>query len=351
MSSQISVIIPTFERAKTLGQAVESALSQRDVDVDVVVIDDGSTDGTRDLISSRFGNDARVRYRYQPNAGVSRARNVGLDMACGDYIAFLDSDDSWKPWHLGLALAGLALFRDAGLIWTDTELIDAQGECLSPSGLHQLFSAYRYFHLDDLFSASSELSDLGIAEVNEDVAGRIYYGDVFSQMVMGNLVLTSTVVMRRDRVEQVGRFDEHLAVGEDYEFFLRACHEGSVAYADIASARYRIGTSDKLGGPGSSLAMSKAYLRVLERTLARDNSRITLSTPMIQEARIHAHRWVGEQELLAGDRRRARAHLASAVRIRPAQPSAILELMLSLFPARAFAVIARWRRRIVHAVR
>ena len=165
-------------------------------------------------------------------------------------------------------------------------------------------------------------------------------------MLMGNLVLTSTVVMRRERLEIVGRFDERLRVGEDYEFFLRACRAGPVAFADIPDVRYRIGTTDKLGGPAAALAMGQAYQRVLETTLARDADRITLSPSMIKLARVHAHRWVGEMELLAGSPRLARAHLAEALRIHPLQPWIIALVLLTFLPPGVVAALVGARRRM-----
>jgi GT2 family glycosyltransferase len=345
MSGLVSVIVPTFDRRNTLREAVESILAQSHRDVEVIVVDDGSTDGTRELMTSGL-TDPRVRYRYQANAGVSSARNTGLDLATGDYIAFLDSDDAWKPWHLSLLLAGFERLPEAGMIWTDTEFVDDHGAVVSSSALADLLSAYRYFSLDDLFSSSIALSDLGVDLPFESRDHRLHLGDVFSPMIMGNLVLTSSVVMRRERVEEVGRFDERLSVGEDYEFFLRVCRAGPVAFADVVDTRYRVGTADKLGGPRTSLAMARAYLRVLDATLARDADRITLAPEMILAAQVHAHRWVGEMELLSGSRRMARAHLARALRLRPAQPWTIVLLVLTFVPHRVFLFMVGWRRRM-----
>ena len=103
----VSVIIPTYNRAMRCKTAVESVLSQTHENVEVIVIDDGSRDNTREVIC---GMDGRVRYIYQSNAGVSAARNRGLEEATGDYIAFLDSDDSWLPWKLEAQLSTLRAF-------------------------------------------------------------------------------------------------------------------------------------------------------------------------------------------------------------------------------------------------
>lgn len=343
-ASVVSVIIPTFDRAEVIGQAIDSVLAQTHLGVQVIVVDDGSTDGTQAVIAARYAGDPRVQYRYQPNAGVAVARNAGLDLALGDYVAFLDSDDCWRPWHLSLMLAGLALYPDAGMIWTDIEAVDADGSVVGTSYLAKLLSAYRYFAREDLFATSSPLSESGIAFPPRYRDRRFYMGDVFSPMVMGNLVVTSSVVMRRDRVELVGHFDERFVTGEDYEFFLRACKAGPVAFADIDDIRYRLGASDQLSGRAMGLPMAKGYLKVLEATVSQDAARITLPPSMIDQARSYAFAWVGEQYLLEGSRRLARAHLAAALRIHLFEPRVWALLSLTFMPRALTVRLVQWRR-------
>jgi glycosyltransferase involved in cell wall biosynthesis len=350
MFAKVSVIIPTFNRGPVLAGAVDSVLAQLVREIEVIVVDDGSTDGTRELVQERYGHERRVRYVYQPNAGASAARNAGLDLANGAYIAFLDSDDAWKPWHLTLALAVFDRFPEAGLLWTQTEFVNAEGIVVSSSSLATLMSAYEYFTLDDLFAYSSPLSDFEIELPEEARDRRVYVGDIFSPMVMGNLILTSSSVMRRERLVTVGRFDEGLTVGEDYEFFLRTCRAGPVAFIDVDDVRYRIGTFDKLGGRRSALTMARAYLSVLDTTLARDKDRITLPASLISTARIHAYRWVGELELLAGSHRAARARFADALRIRPAQPSLIGLFFITFLPHSAFRLMVSSRHALMTMV-
>jgi glycosyltransferase involved in cell wall biosynthesis len=102
MSQLVSVIIPTYNRAYCLGATVDSALAQTHCEVEVLVVDDGSSDHTREFVLDQYRHEPRVRYLYQENTGVSGARNHGLRAAQGDFIAFLDSDDLWLPWKLEL---------------------------------------------------------------------------------------------------------------------------------------------------------------------------------------------------------------------------------------------------------
>ena len=154
----VSVIVPTYNRAYCLEKAVDSALAQSHGNVEVVLIDDGSTDGTQALVEHRYGGDSRVRYFRQPNGGISRARNVGLARAQGAFIAFLDSDDEWEPWKLELQVACLRGHPELGMTWTDMVAIDPTGEVISKSYLRRMYSAYRWFPTPEaLFRGSDRL--------------------------------------------------------------------------------------------------------------------------------------------------------------------------------------------------
>jgi glycosyltransferase involved in cell wall biosynthesis len=108
--SLISVVIPTFNRAHRIGTAIRSVQSQTYADWELIVVDDGSTDGTRALVERMAADDARIRYlRLQHNSGAQHARNTGIKTACGEWVAFLDSDDEWIPesleWRMAIAAA------------------------------------------------------------------------------------------------------------------------------------------------------------------------------------------------------------------------------------------------------
>lgn len=351
MPAAVSVLIPTFNRADVIGGAVDSVLAQTHKDLEIIIVDDGSSDGTRQLLAEAYGADPRVRYHYQPNGGLASARNGGIALATGEYIALLDSDDSWKPWHLELLMASLDRFPEAGLIWTDLDAVDGAGAVIATEYLATLLSAYKYFSRAELFTTSLPLSDLGIEIPPEYRDRRLYAGDVFSPMVMGNLIPPSSVVIRRERLDEVGRFDESFVSEADYEFLLRVCRAGPVAFADVADIRYRMGTTDQLSGPAGGPTIARAYLRVLEETLARDADRITLSPAMIIEARAYAHRWLGEAELQAGSRGVARAHLATAFGLGPRRSWTAFLLVVTFLPSWAIARMIDWRRRLRRILR
>jgi glycosyltransferase involved in cell wall biosynthesis len=327
----VSVVIPTYNRAHCITRAIDSAVGQTYPGVDIVVVDDGSTDGTEALIAKRYGHDPRVRYLRQENQGVSAARNTGLRAARGDYIALLDSDDIWKPWKLELQVACLERAPQAGMIWTDMEAIDADGKVFDPRYLRTMYSAYQWFSANDLFEQALPLPAIS-APLPADA--RLYAGDIYSPMIMGNLVHTSTVLLRRERLERVGGFNVELRyAGEDYEFHLRTCREGPVAFIDLASIQYQKGWPDQLTGDRYAIYRARNFLKTITPALARDRDRIRLPRSMIRFLLADACAYVGQAALDIGSISEARRHLLLSLLRQPWQPRIAGLFALSLLPA------------------
>lgn len=179
---QISVIIPTFNRGWILQEAIDSVLSQDCVDFELIIIDDGSTDNTLDLLQSYSG---RLKVLQQKNLGVSAARNLGIKNSCGKYIAFLDSDDLWLPKKLFMQLEFFACHREA-LICQTEEIWIRNGIRVNPGKKHKKIS-----------------------------------GAIFEQSLSLCLVSPSAVMMDRRLFEEIGMFDENLPACEDYDLWLR----------------------------------------------------------------------------------------------------------------------------------
>ncbi len=192
---KVSIVIPTFNRAYILGHALESVLAQEECDFEVLVVDDGSTDGTRELVDS-FAS-ARIRYiRHPLNRGCSAAYNTGIAAASGDLVAFLDSDDVWRPGYLKRQVDFLAAHPEVGLVFSNTEIPDgaltsylrAFPKMLSePSGSEYVFSS-RQIYLCLL----------------EEVP-----------------IKPSAAVVRRSALERSGGFEEAWPSGTDWDLFLR----------------------------------------------------------------------------------------------------------------------------------
>jgi glycosyltransferase involved in cell wall biosynthesis len=192
---KVSVVIPTWNCAARLLHALRSVVAQTcTLDrVEALVIDDGSTDDTADQVA-RFSAQSPlcVRYVRQHNAGPAAARNHGLRLARGDFIAFLDADDEWRPTKLARQLPLLS--PRVGLVYCDNVFVDAQGR---------------------------ELSDY-VRRVG------MHRGDIRLALFCDFFLLTSAVVMTRTAIDAAGSFNEQLGVGEDYEFFLRAARHCQV---------------------------------------------------------------------------------------------------------------------------
>lgn len=330
----VSVVIPSYNRAYCIATTVDSTLAQTHGNLEILIVDDGSSDGTRELIEERYRGEPRVRYIYQSNAGVSAARNHGLRLARGQFLALLDSDDIWLPWKVEAQLRCLEAMPTAGMIWTDMDAIGPDGQLVYRRYLTRMYTSYRKFTREQLFRESRPLSSIDARLATTLSDPRVFLGNIFSPMITGNLVHTSTALLRRERFEKVREFDVNLRYsGEDHDFHLRTCREGDVAYLDVASILYQRGRGDQLtANPAYTVHMAENFLRTVNKALARDRERVTLSPTMLDHVLAEAHAWVGEQRLELGDRDQARRHLGASLRFRPWQPRVAALLGAALLP-------------------
>ncbi|MDZ7288429.1 MAG: glycosyltransferase [candidate division KSB1 bacterium] len=205
--SMISVIIPTFNRATFLREAIDSVLAQTEQDFELIVVDDGSTDQTRELIAEYGG---RVRYLYQSNRGVSAARNLGIRHATGKLIAFLDSDDLWLPKKLARQVKWLAAHPSTMLCHTD-EIWIRRGVRVNQKKIHAKSGGW-----------------------------------IYPMCLPRCIISPSSVVMRRELFDVVGVFDEQLPVCEDYDLWLRVTPRLEVGFIPEPLIIKRGGHSDQL---------------------------------------------------------------------------------------------------------
>ncbi len=317
----VSVVIPTFNRAYCLANTIDSVLRQSHSNVEAIVVDDGSTDDTERMLRERYAGEKRLRYFRQDNRGVSAARNHGITRIQGAFVAFLDSDDIWKPWKLELQLACLRRFPQAGMVWTDMEAVDSRGALVEQRYLRRMYDAWRWFGMQELFAESCPLNSLSAALPAEATGEKLYAGDISSPMIMGNLVHTSTVLLRRERLGKIGKFNEALLYsGEDYDFHLRTCRAGPVAFADVPSIQYRVGMADQLTRPELSAHIARNFLNTILPIITHERDSIRLPDRMIHRVLAGAYAWLGERELDSGDARSASRHLFLSLRHQPWQP-------------------------------
>ena len=197
----VSVIIPTYNRAEKLTASVDSVLRQTHSALEVIVVDDGSTDHTEEAVAAITERDNRVRYYRMPeNGGVSRARNAGVAEAGYDLIAFNDSDDLWHPEKLEKQLAYLDAHPEDVLVYCAYK-VDIPG-----GGIIRIPTA---------------------EEERDTLEGEIFY-----YLLLRPAIGTPTILMRRDLFLQSGGFDPSYPVMEDWEFTIRISRTGPVGFVD-----------------------------------------------------------------------------------------------------------------------
>lgn len=349
--AHISIVLPTYNRAYCLGETLGSIQSQTYTNWEVLVIDDGSTDGTADVVRALQKDDTRIKYHYQRNNGVCAARNAGLRLAQGQWIAFLDSDDAWLPWKLAAQVACMERLPDVGMIWTDMVGVNADGSVVSRHYLRKFYSAYRRIGDDRIFAHARAFAELAPELSRSDDAlatAVVRWGDVYSSMIVGNLVHTSTVLIRRERARAVGLFDERYRTGEDYDFHLRTCYEGPVALLDAPAIRYRIaGGDDQLTATRYRAEIARNGLATRLAAIRRDPARISLPRRTLRAAVARAHSMLADELFESGELAAARPHFARsfpAIWRSPRMVAKALVAGLPTFLARPVMRLARGRR-------
>jgi glycosyltransferase involved in cell wall biosynthesis len=227
---EVSVIIPTYNRRDLVQRAIGTVLAQTRTVQEILVVDDGSTDGTGEALAAAFGD--RIRCVRQANGGVSSARNHGLRLARGRYLALLDSDDEWLPEKTQRQIEWLQARPDYGMALCDVVRMDAE-------------------HRDvELFRRRELLPEDGM---------------ILKWVLVQPALVPASVMMRREVFETVGGFDESLATGEDLDFHLRVAARWPIGIVEQPLVRAMRG-HDGL----SSLARTyDDYVRVIERAAAQ----------------------------------------------------------------------------------
>ena len=292
---RVSVIIPTYNRAHFIVDAIESVLAQTFKNKEIVIVDDGSTDNTKEILS---GLQDRVRYIYQENSGPTCARNRGILASNAEYIAFLDSDDIWLPEKLEVQIARFKLKRELGLVYSD---------------------AYRFFSDKTTMEPETEFSRL-----------KPHSGWTFEHLFRDNFVHTSTVVVRKRCLEKVGVFDEggNFVPAEDYDLWLRIAARYQIDYINKPLIKYRDHSANISGK--NMLDELPQVIAVLEKILSWD-PRLAESLGDFKNKRLsELHYWVGRSYFSSYELLMSRSHFFSAIHYSPYQVRPYICLFLSL---------------------
>jgi glycosyltransferase involved in cell wall biosynthesis len=228
----VSVIIPTYNRANLLPSALQSALDQSHSNVEIVVIDDGSTDNTKEVVQPFLD---RIVYLETENGGPAHARNIGMSAAKGRYLAFLDSDDLYLPGKLDLQVAFMEAFPEVGMVSTEVSAFDDSG-VLEEYHVRTYHGIWQWKNLT-YERVYDERGEFPWAGREEPVP--YYIGDIFPYVLMGTLLSENTVFFRREVLEKVGLQNERYRYGQGYEWLVRVCKNFRVGFLNIPTYHLR----------------------------------------------------------------------------------------------------------------
>lgn len=252
--SLVSIVIPAYNQERFVAQAIASALGQTHPWVEVIVVDDGSTDRTGEIAES-FDDHGNLTVLRQPNGGLPAARNRGLAEARGEFVCFLDSDDYLAPTYLERLLQPLVADPSLAMAYCDVQMVDLDGE---PAG-----------------------------DFSVTTARRVLTGDIFESLLIGGYFPPHTVVLRRSVLADAGPFDLALGGHADYELWLRLSALGHRAhYVDARLACYR--------AYDGSMSRDVAHMRdsrvlALERIASHFPNRVARGLSAVQELTVDLH--------------------------------------------------------------
>ncbi len=292
MSSKVSVIIPTYNHSQYVCRAIDSILAQTYKDYEVIVVDDGSTDGTREVLS-KYGN--KINYIYQENKGLPSARNTGIKASTGEYFVFLDADDYISPKALEIEVRFLENHPQIGWVYSDYYCVNKKGNILAQ------------------FSKGIT-SDITPPE-----------GMVFKRFLQGNFVPINAVMIRKRCVNDVGFFDESLTSYEDGDFWLRVSAKYELKYINEPLAFQRM--------YAASMRTDLVRLRINTIQVINKICRLYPDLTLIYKNKINKnladiHNYLGFEYYHQGKLKEAKSELLSSVRYYPFQKKVYFYLFL-----------------------
>jgi glycosyltransferase involved in cell wall biosynthesis len=294
MSELVSVIIPSYNMARYLPQSVQSALAQSYTNLEIQIVDDGSTDDTPQLVRQWEGHP-RVRVHRQANGGLPHARNAGIARSKGSLIALLDADDIWVPDKLARQVPLFHGRPEVGVVYSDYARMDGEGRELPMATTH------------------------------------LHRGWVSGPLLIENFVPASSAVVRRECFERCGGFDVALRTGEDYEMWLRLSAHYQFDFVAAPTMRYRI------HGAQMSTDYRARYetgIRIMRTFLA--NNPDAVDRAVVSRAWAHTYTGRGNVTLWRGhDRRNALRDYLRALAVRPGYWPAWRAILRSLLTSRA----------------
>ena len=317
----VTVVVPTFNRAGLIGQAIDSVLAQTFQDFEIIVVDDGSTDGTEAVVRE-YGD--RVRYIWTPNGGSGHARNVGMQHARGRFFTFLDSDDLLYPYALELQTGLLERFPEVAMVCAEMTGFDDHG-FLERYHLRTYHSptfrdpsvTYRTFYSSSMRLADAIALPQSLRRDDPSVGERqVYHGNIFDSYLVDFVLCQNTAMLRREVVAAIGQRNEHIHYYEEMDYLLRLSRQHVVLFADVPTYKLRyhegqISTTARSDGKYVWMRKQRILLRVIKRHILADAAYYERHRARLDRHLAHLHRAVAVPMLLLngharGDRRYGR---------------------------------------------
>jgi glycosyltransferase involved in cell wall biosynthesis len=314
---KVSVIMPTYNQAHFIAEAIQSVLDQTFQDFEIVVVDDGSTDNTKEVVDSF--RDPRIRYIHQENRGVAAASNTGLKASIGEYLAGLASDDLWLPRNLELKVKLLDSRPDIGLVCSDIYSFDSDtGATLGRKWQNR--------------------SDCYLRELQDGT--RQPLGEFLSREPPFSW---TTVMVRCHVFDDVGYFDESLWA-EDYDMFVRVLQRfSSIGIINVPLVRYRVHrTSLSSNYEKGHLGMLAAINKIINTySLSKENIRLIKRNKLT-----HTLFDYGWWKIITGETALGRKKLLDSIGANPWWAKPYLYLGLSLLGNRPIQTLESWKKRL-----
>jgi glycosyltransferase involved in cell wall biosynthesis len=259
---RVSVVMATYNMGRFLGEAIDSVIGQDYRPLELIVIDDGSTDNTGAVLE-RYAGRSDVRIVRQPNGGQTVAKNRGLEEATGDYVGFCDADDVWLPGKISRQLPLFDAGGRVGVVYGECELIDGTGRPV----------AYRPM--------------------------KRYEGRITRQLVIDNFVTFSTALVTRRAIDAVGGFNRKLRMAIDYDLWLRISTEFEFRFLPEPLAKYRVWegqmSHDLEGRLTNAFLLMEDFFNEFPKAVSRTDQRRAWAYSLVSRARWRS--WRGEHSL------------------------------------------------------
>jgi len=259
---KVSVIIPTYNCAKYVRCAVESVLYQSYGNVEIIVIDDGSRDNTKETLSPYFD---KIIYIFQENQGLPGARNRGIKESSGDFIAFLDADDLWEHNKLEIQMAIMESYPDICIVFSDFYVFSDDGY-RENSYFKKCFPIFREYD----YTLGTIFQDKSSFVLKNNLSVDIYRGNIAKFLFCGNFILPSSALVRKSVADRLGGFDENFRIAEETDYFLRLCSEGNAAYVDMPLAGYLIKRTGNLTGSPNTERLIRNAISIQEKYIRQN---------------------------------------------------------------------------------